>query len=81
MIVAGAPLSYSAGVDGRNPDAIPAACSAQRLDDPPGAATSATAVRRRLAGQQLENLNPANTYWTKYYNLFAKVDRETPRFP
>ena len=27
-----------------------------------------------------ENLNPANTFWTKYYNLFANVDTESPRF-
>jgi hypothetical protein len=27
-----------------------------------------------------ERLNPANTLWTKYYNLFAKVDTEAPRF-
>jgi pimeloyl-ACP methyl ester carboxylesterase len=27
-----------------------------------------------------ERLNPANTLWTKYYNLFAKVDTEPPRF-
>jgi pimeloyl-ACP methyl ester carboxylesterase len=27
-----------------------------------------------------EGLNPANTFWTKYYNLFAKIDSEAPRF-
>ena len=27
-----------------------------------------------------EYLNPANTLWTKYYNLFANVDAEPPRF-
>jgi len=27
-----------------------------------------------------EGLNPANTFWTKYYNLFAKADTEAPRF-
>jgi len=30
--------------------------------------------------QNFENLNPANTYWNKYYNLFANVDSEAPRF-
>ena len=25
-------------------------------------------------------MNPANTYWSKYYNLFRDVDAETPRF-
>jgi pimeloyl-ACP methyl ester carboxylesterase len=27
-----------------------------------------------------ENLNPANTLWTKYYHLFSNVDTEPPRF-
>ena len=27
-----------------------------------------------------ESLNPANTYWTKPYNVYSKVDTETARF-
>ncbi len=27
-----------------------------------------------------ENLNPSNTYWTKAYNLYSKIDTEAPRF-
>jgi hypothetical protein len=27
-----------------------------------------------------ENLNPANTYWTKQYNLYAKIDNEAERY-
>jgi Protein of unknown function (DUF3141) len=27
-----------------------------------------------------ENLNPANPYRTKHYNLYAKVDSEAPRY-
>jgi hypothetical protein len=27
-----------------------------------------------------ENLNPANTFWTKYYHLFSNVDTEPTRF-
>jgi len=30
--------------------------------------------------QNFENLNPANTFWNKYYHLFANVDTEAPRF-
>ncbi|MGE5159939.1 MAG: DUF3141 domain-containing protein, partial [Betaproteobacteria bacterium] len=30
--------------------------------------------------ENFENLNPANTFWDKYYNLYANVDTETPRF-
>ncbi len=27
-----------------------------------------------------ENLNPANTFWDKYYQLFDDIDTEAPRF-
>jgi hypothetical protein len=30
--------------------------------------------------QNFEYLNPANTFWDKYYRLFADVDDEAPRF-
>jgi hypothetical protein len=30
--------------------------------------------------QNFENLNPANTFWDKYYHVFANIDTETPRF-
>jgi pimeloyl-ACP methyl ester carboxylesterase len=30
--------------------------------------------------ENFENLNPANTFWDKYYNLFSNVDTEPPRF-
>jgi len=30
--------------------------------------------------ENFENLNPANTFWDKYYHLFANVDTEAPRF-
>ena len=30
--------------------------------------------------QNFENLNPANTFWNKYYELFANVDTEAQRF-
>ncbi|MGE5128702.1 MAG: DUF3141 domain-containing protein, partial [Sphingomonadaceae bacterium] len=30
--------------------------------------------------QNFENLNPANTFWDKYYHLFANVDTEPARF-
>jgi hypothetical protein len=26
--------------------------------------------------QNFENLNPANTFWDKYYNLYANIDTE-----
>jgi pimeloyl-ACP methyl ester carboxylesterase len=30
--------------------------------------------------QNFENQNPANTFWNKYYHVFANVDTEPPRF-
>ena len=30
--------------------------------------------------QNFENLNPANTFWDKYYNVFANIDTEQARF-
>ena len=30
--------------------------------------------------QNFENLNPANTLWTKQHDLYAKVDTEGPRY-
>ena len=30
--------------------------------------------------ENFENLNPANTFWDKYYHLYANVDGEPPRF-
>jgi hypothetical protein len=30
--------------------------------------------------ENFENLNPANKFWDKYYNLYAKVDTEPERF-
>jgi len=30
--------------------------------------------------QNFENLNPANSYWDKYYHLFANIDTEPERF-
>ncbi len=30
--------------------------------------------------ENFENLNPANTFWDKYYNLFANIDTEPERY-
>ena len=80
IIVAGSPLSYWAGVRGENP---------MRYTGGLLGGTWLTALMGDLgAGKfdgawlvsNFENLNPANTYWTKQYNLYAKVDTEAPRY-
>jgi poly(3-hydroxyalkanoate) synthetase len=30
--------------------------------------------------QNFENQNPANTLWTKQYNVYSKIDTEVPRY-
>lgn len=80
VIVNGAPLSYWAGVNGRNPmryaGGLLGGAWMTRLGSDLG--------NGRFDGTWLvsnfESLNPANTYWSKYYKLFSNVDRETPRF-
>src|SRR6188474_1122485 len=37
-------------------------------------------VRRRAPRTELRDLNPANTFWDKYYHLYANIDTEPPRF-
>src|SRR6516162_6785752 len=80
IIVAGSPLSYWAGVRGENP---------MRYTGGLLGGTWLTAMIGDLgAGKfdgawlvsNFENLNPANTYWTKQYNLYAKIDTEAPRY-
>jgi pimeloyl-ACP methyl ester carboxylesterase len=80
VIVAGSPLSYWAGVRGENP---------MRYTGGLLGGTWLTALMGDLgAGKfdgawlvsNFENLNPANTYWTKQYNLYSKIDTEAPRY-
>ncbi len=80
VILAGAPLSYWTGVRGENP---------MRYTGGLVGGTWITALMGDLgAGKfdgawlvtNFENLNPSNTYWTKTYNLYAKVDTEAPRY-
>jgi pimeloyl-ACP methyl ester carboxylesterase len=80
IIVAGSPLSYWAGVHGANP---------MRYTGGLLGGTWLTALMGDLgAGKfdgawlvsNFENLNPANTFWTKQYNLYAKIDTEVPRY-
>ena len=80
IIIAGSPLSYWAGVHSKNP---------MRYSGGVLGGTWLTALTSDLgAGKfdgawlvaNFENLNPANTLWTKQYNLYAKVDTETERY-
>src|SRR5215468_1112823 len=80
IILAGSPLSYWAGVEGQSPMRY----SGGLLGGTWLTALSSDLGAGNFDGAHLvanfENLNPANTLWTKNYNVWAKVDTEAPRF-
>lgn len=80
IIINGAPLSYWAGVNGRNPMRY----SGGLLGGGWMARLGSDLGNDRFDGTWLvsnfENLDPANTYWGKYYQLFSQVDSEAARF-
>ncbi|CAO3358920.1 DUF3141 domain-containing protein [Azospirillum melinis] len=80
ILVAGSPLSYWAGVHSRNP---------MRYSGGLLGGSALTALTGDLGGgvfdgawlvQNFENMNPANTLWSKPYGLYAKVDSEEARY-
>jgi len=80
IIIAGSPLSYWAGIEGQNPMRYTGGIiggswlTALTSDLGAGKFDGANIVAN------FENLNPANTLWTKNYNVWAKVDTEGTRF-
>ena len=80
LIIAGAPLSYWAGVRGKNP---------MRYSGGLLGGSWLTALTSDLGGgkfdgawlvQNFENTNPSNTLWTKQYNVYSKIDTEAERY-
>ncbi len=80
LLLAGSPISYWAGVEGKNPMRY----SGGLLGGTWMASMAGDIGHGTFDGAYLvnnfENLNPANTYWGKLYNLYAKVDTEGERF-
>ena len=80
IIIAGSPLSYWAGVHGKNPMRY----SGGLLGGSWLAALTSDLGAGKFDGawlvQNFENQNPANTLWTKQYNLYSKIDTEAPRY-
>jgi pimeloyl-ACP methyl ester carboxylesterase len=80
IIVAGAPLSYWAGWRGRNPMRYAAGLlggswlTAMTSDLGAGRFDGAWLV------QNFENLNPANTLWSKQHHLYTNIDTEASRY-
>jgi pimeloyl-ACP methyl ester carboxylesterase len=80
LILAGSPLSYWAGVHGENPMRY----TAGLLGGSWLTALAGDLGNGKFDGAWLvanfENLNPANTLWSKQHNLYAKIDTEAPRY-
>ena len=80
LLLAGSPISYWAGVAGRNPMRY----SGGLLGGTWMASLAGDLGHGKFDGAYLvnnfENLNPSNTYWAKLYNLYANVDTERERF-
>ncbi len=80
IIVPGSPMSYWAGIRGQNPMRY----TGGLLGGSWLTALMSDLGKGKFDGGYLvdnfENLNPANTYWTKNYNLWSKVDTEAERF-
>ncbi|MBL8445472.1 MAG: DUF3141 domain-containing protein, partial [Zoogloeaceae bacterium] len=80
VIVPGSPLSYWAGVDGENP---------MRYTGGLAGGSWMTALagdlgKGKFDGAHLvknfENLNPANTHWSKNYDIWSTIDTGAERF-
>ena len=80
ILLAGSPISYWAGVEGKNPMRY----SGGLLGGTWLASLMGDLGHGKFDGAYLvnnfESLNPSNTYWTKLYSLYSKVDTERPRF-
>ncbi len=80
LVLNGSPLSYWAGVDGKNPMRYKGGLlggvwiNSFLSDLSNGKFDGANLV------MNMENLNPGNTNWIKYYNLYADVENEEKRF-
>lgn len=80
ILLAGSPISYWSGVDGKHPLRY----SGGLLGGTWAASLAGDLGNGKFDGAHLvnnfEKMDPANTYWKKLYNLYAEVDTERQRF-
>src|SRR5467141_3689408 len=80
VIVAGAPLAYWAGMHGK----YPMRYSGGLLGGSWLTALTSDLGAGKFDGawlvQNFESQNPSNTFWTKQYNVYSKVDTEADRY-
>lgn len=80
IVLNGSPMSYWAGRMGENPmryvgGLVGGTTPAMLMADLNNGLFDGVALV-----ENFESLNPANTYFKKYYNLYANIDTETQRF-
>jgi pimeloyl-ACP methyl ester carboxylesterase len=80
VIINGAPLSYWAGVSGRNPMRYTGGLFGGGWMTRLGSDLGNGRFDGAWLVNNFENLDPANTYCAKYYNLFTHIDTEPKRF-
>ena len=80
IMLAGSPLSYWAGVRGKNPMRyLGGLLGGTWLTSLAGDLGNGIFDGANLVAN-FEALHPDNTYWKKLYNVYSKVDTEAPRF-
>jgi pimeloyl-ACP methyl ester carboxylesterase len=84
IVINGAPMSYWSGASQEGQADNPMRYAGGNLGGTWLSSFSADLGNGVFDGAYLvenfENLNPANTFWDKYYQVFSKVDTEPPRF-
>jgi len=80
LIIPGSPLSYWAGVEGENPMRYTGGVLGGSWLTALTSDLGAGKFDGGLLVSNFESLNPANTYWSKNFNLWSTVDTEAERF-
>jgi pimeloyl-ACP methyl ester carboxylesterase len=80
IMLAGSPLSYWAGVHGKNPMRyLGGLLGGTWLTSLAGDLGKGIFDGANLVAN-FESMHPDNTYWKKIYNVYSKIDTEPPRF-
>ncbi len=80
IVINGAPMSYWAGNDGENPMRYAGGMLGGLWPALLASDLGAGTFDGAYLVENFEYLNPANTYFDKYYTLFSKIDTEPERF-
>jgi hypothetical protein len=80
VILTGAPLSYWSGASGQNPMRYAGGLLGGKWMESMICDLGSGLFDGAHLVSNFENLDPANTLWEKYYNLYSKIDTEASRF-